>query len=175
MSREIELAWAAGFFDGEGHTRWQKNASNRGTFCVSVSQLEKEPLERFKAAVGGGGHLYGPKRNGKSRRNGQPYIYAFSVNGLVAIDIYNKLKPHLCSVKKRQGDAALEKHIENAKLRRKLAINNTSGYSDIVFLKRTSMWVAQAHLNKKRHYIGSFADKEDAYKAQQAWLERSGK
>jgi hypothetical protein len=63
-----ELAWAAGFFDGEGCFSF----SPAGRYvCVSVGQTEREPLDRFKRAVGFG-NVLGPydvnKRNGSLRK-----------------------------------------------------------------------------------------------------------
>jgi hypothetical protein len=51
------LAWAAGFFDGEGCFSYS-NAGGYGV--VSIGQTEREPLERFLEAVGGLGKIYGP-------------------------------------------------------------------------------------------------------------------
>lgn len=55
MNRE-ELAWAAGFFDGEGCFSYSKSGQY---VCVSIGQTVREPLERFKLAVGLG-VIYGP-------------------------------------------------------------------------------------------------------------------
>jgi hypothetical protein len=52
-----ELSWAAGFFDGEGCFSFTDGA---GYASVAVGQVQREPLERFMAAVGGLGKIYGP-------------------------------------------------------------------------------------------------------------------
>lgn len=69
----IELAWAAGFFDGEGSTVLAGANSRRvhpatgrrrdyPTPSVSISQHNTpECLERFRAAVGGVGRIDGPR------------------------------------------------------------------------------------------------------------------
>lgn len=59
MNRE-ELAWAAGFFDGEGcfNAPMQK-ARGRHSLQATVSQVHTETLERFREAVGFG-VIYGP-------------------------------------------------------------------------------------------------------------------
>ena len=56
-----ELAWAAGFFDGEGCTGYANQHTNkrRGHAYLSVAQAERYPLERFMAAVGFGA-IHGP-------------------------------------------------------------------------------------------------------------------
>ena len=50
-----ELAWAAGFFDGEGCFSWTKDWG-----CVVIHQTVLAPLERFQRAVGDIGKIYGP-------------------------------------------------------------------------------------------------------------------
>lgn len=62
-NRREELAWAAGFYDGEGSTL--SVHGNRG-IRVCVNQVVLAPLVRFKEAVGCG-VIYGPyKRPGKA-------------------------------------------------------------------------------------------------------------
>ncbi len=162
---EIELAWAAGFFDGEGSVRWARNTSGRGTFTIQISQLDRETLDRFMAAVGVG-KIHGPYTNGK-RNNRAAYIYSWRQSGSLGVTAFNAMRPYLSSIKRAQGDAALLKHQENLIKRRKLAANNTSGYPNIVWQKRTSKWVAYCTLSKQRIHIGTFSDKEEAYRAQQ--------
>lgn len=53
-----ELAWAAGFFDGEGCSR-SAGYSPR----VVIGQTDPRVLQRFKEAVGGLGLIYGPYDN----------------------------------------------------------------------------------------------------------------
>ena len=67
----IELAWAAGFFDGEGSTIFasQSKAKRPHLFQLNVrvpqcGEFAKEVLERFKAAVGRLGKVYGPYPRG---------------------------------------------------------------------------------------------------------------
>lgn len=61
-SRRERLAWAAGFFDGEGCFSYSKSSRS---ICVSVAQAHPEVLERFRDAVGLG-RLYGPYHRGDS-------------------------------------------------------------------------------------------------------------
>lgn len=70
--RQLEIAWAAGFFDGEGHTRVSKRSTYRlkdGTHrtynhnvspVVQMSQTDKVLLVRFRKAMGGRGTISGP-------------------------------------------------------------------------------------------------------------------
>ncbi len=52
-----ELAWAAGFFDGEGSFSWTARAAFG---CAVIGQTNPESLERFQRSVGGLGKIYGP-------------------------------------------------------------------------------------------------------------------
>jgi hypothetical protein len=56
LDRE-ELAWAAGFFDGEGNVSLH---TQRKAAQLNISQCERSILDRFKNAVGGLGAVYGP-------------------------------------------------------------------------------------------------------------------
>jgi hypothetical protein len=71
-----EVAWAAGFFDGEGCVSLAR--PNRGRvvhgLVLSVRQVRREPLERFRAAIGGIGRIYLERSPGRS----QP-IHGFQV------------------------------------------------------------------------------------------------
>jgi len=72
-----ELAWAAGFFDGEGCFSF----SVAGNYvCVSISQTELEPLERFTRAVGVGWVLgpYDLRKNDRWIRKPQ---WVYRANG----------------------------------------------------------------------------------------------
>ena len=59
-----EFAWACGFFEGEGSILYtpfdRPKQTRRG---LEISQKEREPLDRFQAAVGVG-RIYGPYPNG---------------------------------------------------------------------------------------------------------------
>lgn len=57
----LELAWAAGFYDGEGCT-FTSVDGGRVTMQVLITQVDRRVLDRFQAAVGGLGKVYGPRR-----------------------------------------------------------------------------------------------------------------
>ena len=54
-----ELAWAAGFFEGEGCISAVPRAHGGHRFQIQICQVDTEPLERFRLAVGVGS-LFGP-------------------------------------------------------------------------------------------------------------------
>lgn len=73
VSRE-NLAWAAGFFDGEGHVHYAVRRTARGTahqaIGSTVAQSDRERLD-FLAAVLGVGRVHGPYHSRNERA--QPY------------------------------------------------------------------------------------------------------
>lgn len=103
MASKTELAWAAGFFDGEGcvtafHEKGRANPKHR--LCLFVAQAGTvEHLERFQKIVGVG-NIAGPYyRDGK-----QPY-YQWRTSGKKAHLVMGLLAPYLCSVKTARYDA----------------------------------------------------------------------
>lgn len=58
------LAWAAGFFEGEGSTYIGQHARRRrGYLKMSIGQKHREALDRFHAAIGGLGNVtFNPSR-----------------------------------------------------------------------------------------------------------------
>lgn len=104
-----ELAWAAGFFDGEGcaHIAWTTVSKRTGKTLaypqVSISQSGesgKEILERFNDAVGGIGRLYGPWKPAKNQKQ---IRFQLEFSGIAKTEaVYNKLSPYLCNPKHLQ-------------------------------------------------------------------------
>jgi hypothetical protein len=104
-----ELAWAAGFFDGEGCFSF----SVAGRYvCVSLSQTDREPLDRFKAAVGIG-RVLGPYDFRKNDRWVRKPQYVYRVNGYERVQaIAALLWSWLGSVKRQQAIHALNGEYE---------------------------------------------------------------
>lgn len=58
------MAWAAGFFDGEGYIGLQlSHGGNAQNVRMSVYQTSLQPIERFHKAVWGLGKLVKPRNN----------------------------------------------------------------------------------------------------------------
>jgi len=114
--REIELAWAAGFMDGEGHicARGRKDYYTP-LFKLSACQVDPQVLHRLKMAIDIG-KVYGPT----IRKEPQQPIYQFVITGKEAILAYYKLYPYLSPVKQAQGNTALEKVKAHKKLPKRL-------------------------------------------------------
>ena len=106
--KDTELAWAAGFFDGEGSTANARNGKYHRVL-ISVSQTTLEPLERFRDALGGLGNIHGPYQRTDPRFTGviKPFwVYQCQAQGEVRA-VYETLKPWLCSIKREQMEACL--------------------------------------------------------------------
>jgi hypothetical protein len=54
MGRDERIAWAAGFYEGEGSV-----TLIGGRLAVQIKNNDREPLERFRTAVEAG-KIYGP-------------------------------------------------------------------------------------------------------------------
>lgn len=82
-----ELAWAAGFWDGEGYTGCTPRKKNgQPQVCLKISQSgDPSLLYRFQNAVGGIGTVNGPYDKGTSKVTGLPFkpVYTWSVDSLV--------------------------------------------------------------------------------------------
>lgn len=107
MNAQTELAWAAGFFDGEGcvtsfndrHPPFRK----RVQLIVGQSGTT-EHLERFARAVGCG-NISGPYRSvGRENRADR---YAWQVSGRKAMRVMELLRPYLCTPKLAKLEAVV--------------------------------------------------------------------
>lgn len=107
LSRE-ELSWAAGFFDGEGtvSTTKRTHAKNRYIY-TSVAQAEPTTLVRLQKAVGGLGHLSGPKS--RQRPHWQP-LWKWQANSFEHCQAVVAMLWHwLSGPKRKQAVEALSK------------------------------------------------------------------
>lgn len=123
VNNQIELAWAAGFYDGEGsskkinyHYKTKKGIKKKPSqnIVMSVSQTDLEPLKRFKKAVNNIGHINGPYQYGSNKR---PY-WIWSASCASAQQVFKLLKPYLSSIKKKQFNI-VDKEIATVKNRKK--------------------------------------------------------
>lgn len=123
MNRE-QLAWAAGFIDGEGHIgthECQKarptDQRNYAAISITVAQCNKEPLERLQKTLELG-KIWGPY---KKKNKNHTDFYVFSVTGLEKTQAaLTRVWEWLGEVKQKQALGALEayhKFNERPKLR----------------------------------------------------------
>lgn len=100
MIRSVDIAWAAGFLEGEGSFLAQTPSNPR----VSCPQKEREPLERLELLFGGNIRF----RQAAYAHNGsisQRPIFVWTILGQPAISLMMTIYPLMSS--KRQGSMAL--------------------------------------------------------------------
>lgn len=115
MTRE-ELAWAAGFIDGEGHIGTHECQKSRPTdqrnyvaISINVSQCNRQPLDRLQKTLELG-KVWGPyKKKNKTHSD----FYLFSVTGIERTQqALAKIWEWLGDIKKVQATEALRKYQE---------------------------------------------------------------
>lgn len=102
-----DLAWAAGFFEGEGCVRAAQDKQNKslweGRTYFDVSQSDREMLDRFQR-IFGCGKVYGPY----SKPNRLPYYRFFVVNFEQVQMLVILLWPWLSQRRRAQATLALK-------------------------------------------------------------------
>ena len=110
-SRQLDLAWAAGFFDGEGSVSlrrtWTK-ATNRKTYSLylRLCQVDRAVLQHFVDVVGYGKIAATPRQYGKHSGLRAP-TYAWCAAGAGSEVILTALLPYL-TLKRERALLALE-------------------------------------------------------------------
>jgi hypothetical protein len=104
MVEETEIAWAAGFFDGEGSS-FAVGPGKR--LQMKVNQVDPRPLLRFQAAVGGDvrGPYKKPNPNSNDYWNWQPSLRK-------AHEVYALLRPYLSPPKIQQAEKVIEGELD---------------------------------------------------------------
>ena len=109
MDKLTELAWAAGFFDGEGYCAfaWRKSGQAYtkwyGRLDVMITQNDRRVLDRFKNAVGVG-RVKGPYQP-PGTKNPRWYYYATGFPKFT--HVMDALWPFLDEIKRAQFTTAL--------------------------------------------------------------------
>lgn len=102
-----ELAWAAGFFDGEGTVYARKRTPKRRELSLTIAQVETTTLHRFNRAVGSIGKVRGPYRTQLKGVAKKP-VYIFDAYGHPRVQaIIAMLWAWLGIPKRRQAIAAI--------------------------------------------------------------------
>lgn len=110
-----ELAWAAGFFDGEGCiyvARMNKQSNAPRNIHFDIAQIHPFVLHRFKKAVGVG-KIYGPYLS--KAKNRKPY-WRYTLSGFEQCQfaiaaLWNFLSP----IKRKQATKALKGYLNDRK------------------------------------------------------------
>jgi len=112
--KEVEKAWAAGFFDGEGCTTITscqpgKNATNKKRphrgLRMSIAQVKVGPLLQFLDAVRLG-TIRGPYKYGTNKQ----FHFQWNASGLDVIGVLDVLWPYLSTIKQIQALAKVEEY-----------------------------------------------------------------
>lgn len=114
-TRNTELAWAAGFFDGEGHCAWQGRCLR-----TQANQCDTQPLERL-ASILEVGKIYGPIIKIGNRR----HQWCWRAYGVAAIVAMEAIYPWLSTIKRAQWDEALMNAAEDGYMPHALRIPTT--------------------------------------------------
>jgi hypothetical protein len=109
--QSIELAWAAGFYDGEGSTGvgWQRPGPRGGrrlrVLTMELPQVDERPLRRFAAAVGCGSISL---RAARAQRPTHQPIWRWRANRGAAERALCALWPYLSAPKREQALDAVD-------------------------------------------------------------------
>lgn len=97
---DIDRAWAAGFWDGEGYAGFA--GKKQPSLRAQIQQSEKSILERFQTIVGCG-RLHGPY----TRKSQRPH-WQLSFSSVASVrQLFDVLSPYLYVTKKSQLEAAI--------------------------------------------------------------------
>jgi len=108
MTRETDLAWLAGFIDGDGCFRLhhlRPNGPGRGCLSprLAFSQKDRQVLDRVVEIVGRG-KVHGPYHRAKGSH------YQLIISGVATIELAKELYPYLQELKKAQVDDMVQRH-----------------------------------------------------------------
>lgn len=100
----LELSWAAGFFDGEGSFFATSNNRHLRAVALRIAQVRREPLDRFRDAVGLGRVDAARKTTDNPKHNP---VFVYQVQGSYAVLVMQRLLPHLSLPKLEQYERAM--------------------------------------------------------------------
>jgi hypothetical protein len=105
MGTETELAWAAGFFDGEGSisVRRDSRPGRKPALLLDIEQTDQRPLLRFHDAVRAGSLSRRPDSRGPNRKR----LYRLHAGDKGTRRIIAALWPWLSEPKREQFIACL--------------------------------------------------------------------
>jgi len=105
MGSDVDLAWAAGFFDGEGSVSVHRDRRPGRAVVVhlDIEQVDPRPLVRFRAAVGRPGAITLRPARAPNRRA----IHRVYMGHSEAIATLQALWPYLSEPKREQAERVL--------------------------------------------------------------------
>lgn len=94
-----EIAWAAGFFEGEGSVglyQWRSHGRlNGGLVTAKVTQVQKQPLDRLVSFFGGRQHRWVRRRDGRG-------YWQWQISGARAVGFLLTIYPLMSPVRQAQ-------------------------------------------------------------------------
>lgn len=103
---DYALAWAAGFFDGEGNTNASMHTGRSAwALQMSVTQIHKSTLLRFQEAVEGLGTIYGPYET----KSGVHPQWTWKARSEAVVTVFELLQPYLSGIKIDQANLAISR------------------------------------------------------------------
>ncbi len=154
-----ELAWAAGFFDGEGSTFNSRN----GAVLLSVSQKNILPLQRFSNAVNNVGKIrYSNDYHKITMRNQE--LYKFTAENFEHVQyVIALLWKFLCQIKKNQYKVAVEYCLLNCKKNNYLMTPKAISQRNYVKRKKgraiMDRWFSSLPSTSTKEFINPFKQK----------------
>ena len=98
MSREVDVAWAAGLFEGEGSIL----SKSKYSFSLAITSTDLDVLKRLQGVAGGGTITMIAKRKEHWKQ-----AWLWQLYGPGAIDFLKEMKPHLMSRRSKKADEML--------------------------------------------------------------------
>jgi hypothetical protein len=103
----LDLAWAAGFFEGEASfSRTSPNRAGGSSERIMVRQMNREPLERLQRLFGGRISIITPKTTTIANYTPRP-INSWEVSASLARGLLMTIYPFMSSARSKQIRAAL--------------------------------------------------------------------
>lgn len=140
---ETEIAWAAGFFDGEGCATISHN-DRYATLYLHVSQKDIRPLERFLGIMGAGRIQNPDKRSGVSR---------WATYGRAGWAVIDRLWPYLGEPKREQIERVRELLAVEHPLRSGAARDESLPLTAVVFDDDGDSWPDALHSEVRSYGI----------------------
>ena len=113
MMNEAELAWSAGFFDGEGSVSIARaTKQNLGSLAVAVSQIDREPLDWMAGEWGG------RVRRVTGKRADQREAWVWTIYANQALAFLTAIEPHIRLDRNRERIALAREFQEGARFGR---------------------------------------------------------
>lgn len=135
---ELNLAWAAGFIDGEGCIRIVKGSTRKQTdryyLQLTVVQTELEPLKKMKDMFQCGTIFTVPRKNPKHKP-----LSTWKVQTRAAENVIKAVLPYLI-VKRKQAEVGLKfRELVNSNISRKTRSPETLKQMEIYSLELSAM------------------------------------